>query len=552
MKSILKNLKVYKLWHWWIWISSLSDGKKVLIKWWALPGSTVDVTVVKRRKDYIEAHIVETKKYDENIADGEIFCPHFFIPKWISEPNQWTERIGCGWCKWQMMSYNRQLEVKQQLVEDAFKKLNKNLTENWKEIQILPIIPSPLNRWYRNKIEFSFGVYKQQNPEFRQWIKEWKSEEEILKSWIHKYDIDCNQCCGFHKQWEFAKIVNVDSCGLISEKMNQIYETIKTLCFNSGLPVFDQKTHQWFFRHLVIREWIHTEQLMVNLSISFGNLNEEQTKLWEQLMEDFKTNEFLKKNVTTFVITYNEWLSDTVKNDQSETKVFWWDGYIHEQLNFTQSKKNKDEAIDEDSENEENEVNNETKLTFRISPFSFFQTNTIWAEKLFWTAFNMLGNIEWNLLDLYCGAGSIWLSLLKQNNGKNKEAELIGIEIVEDAIRDANVNANINGLENQSFFVASHCEKVLNKFPELEEKIKNIWVVIVDPPREWLHPNVIEWIGKLKKEYKFKLLYISCNPVTMARDIEMLVNEQWFEAKEVQPVDMFPHTHHIEDICVLW
>ena len=551
MKSILKNLKIYKLWHGWIWISSLSDGKKVLVKWWALPGSTVDVTVVKRRKDYIEAHIIETKKYDENIADGEIFCPHFFIPKWISEPNQWTEKIGCGWCKWQMMSYNRQLEVKQQLVADAFKKLNKNLAENWKEIQILPIIPSPLEKWYRNKIEFSFGVYKQQNPEFRQWIKEWKTEEEILKIWINKYDIDCNQCCGFHKQWEFAKIVNVDSCGLISEKMNQIYETIKSLCFNSWLPVFDQKTHQWFFRHLVIREWIHTEQLMVNLSISFGNLNEEQTKLWEQLMEDFKANEFLKKNVTTFVITYNEWLSDTVKNDQSETKVFWWDGYIHEQLNFTQSKKNKEDFIDEENENSDTEVSNETKLTFRISPFSFFQTNTLWAEKLFGTAFSMLWNFEWNLLDLYCGAGSIGLSLLKMNNSKNKDAELIWIEIVEDAIRDANVNANINGLENQSFFVASPCEKVLNKFPELEEKIKNIGVVVVDPPREWLHSNVIEWIGKLKKEYKFKLLYISCNPVTMARDIEMLVNEQWFEAKEVQPVDMFPHTHHIEDICVL-
>ena len=543
MKSILKNLKVYKLWHWWIWISSLSDGKKVLIKWWALPGSTVDVTVVKRRKDYIEAHILETKKYDENIADWEIFCPHFFIPKWISEVNSWTEKIWCWWCKWQMMSYDRQLGVKQQLVEDAFKKLNKNLSEIWKEIQILPIIPSPLQKWYRNKIEFSFWVFKQQNNKFRQLIKEWKTEDEILKSWVIKYDIDANQCCWFHKQWEFAKIVDVDSCWLISDKMNQVFKTIKDLCFNSWLPVFDQKTHQWFFRHLVIREWIHTEQLMVNLSISFGNLNEEQTKLWEQLMEEFKNNEFLKKNVTTFVITYNEWLSDTVKNDQSEAKVFWWDWYIHENLLFVWwNKENNDE-------NSDNDVNNETQLTFRISPFSFFQTNTLWAEKLFWWAFKMLWNFEGNILDLYCWAWSIGLSLLKQN--KNKKNELIWIEIVEDAIKDARVNASINWLDQQSFFVASPCEKVLTKYPELEEKIKNIGVVIVDPPREWLHPNVIEWIGKLKKEYKFKLLYISCNPVTMARDIEMFIKDQWFSAREVQPVDMFPHTHHIEDICVL-
>ena len=541
MKSILKNLKIYKLWHGWIWIASLSDWKKVLVKWGALPWSTVDVTVVKRRKDYIEAHILETKKYDDQIADWEIFCPHFFIPKWVSEINQWTEKIGCGWCKWQMMSYDRQLDVKYELVSDAFKKLNKNLSEQWKEIQILPIIPSPLEKWYRNKIEFSFWVYKQQNIEFRQWIKEWKTEEEILKSWVNKYDIDCNQCCGFHKQWEFAKIVDVDSCWLISDRMNQVFKVIKNLCFNSWLPVFDQKTHQWFFRHLVIREWIHTEQLMVNLSISFWNLDEEQTKLWENLMEEFKKDEFLKKNITTFVITHNEWLSDTVKNDKSEAKVFWWEWYIHENLIFVWWNK----------EDDESEENNETQLTFRISPFSFFQTNTLWAEKLFWTAFKMLWNFEGNMLDLYCGAWSIWLSLLKQNYNKNKNNELIWIEIVEDAINDARVNASINWLENQSFFVASPCEKVLIKFPELEEKIKNIGVVIVDPPREWLHPNVIQWIGNLKKEYKFKLLYISCNPVTMARDIEMLVKEQWFSAREVQPVDMFPHTHHIENISVL-
>lgn len=552
MNSIIKNLKVYKLWHGWIWIASLSDWKKVLIKWWALPGSTVDVTVVKNRKDHIEAHILETKKYDPAFSDGEIFCPHFFIPKWISEQNTWTAKIWCGWCKWQMMSYQKQLEIKQQLIEDAFKKINKNLIDdNKSEIKVLPIIASPLQQWYRNKIEFSFWVYKQQNPEFRKLIKSGESEENILKNWIKKYDIDCNQCCWFHKQWEFAKIVDVDGCGLISKKMNQVFETIKNLCFNSWLPVFDQKTHQWFFRHLVIREWVHTEQLMVNLSISFANLNEDQTKLWEQLMEDLKNNEFLKKNVTTFVITYNEWLSDTVKNELSESKVFRGDWYIHEQLNFTWNEKNNSEYTNNNETDDIYHELNETKLTFRISPFSFFQTNTLWAEKLFWTAFSMLWNVEWNFLDLYCGAGSIWLSLLKQNQSKNKDSELIWVEIVEDAIHDANVNASINWLENQSFFVASPCEKVLNKFPELEEKIKNLGVVIVDPPREWLHPNVISRIWNLKKNYRFKLLYISCNPITMARDIELFIKEQGFITREVQPVDMFPHTHHIENISVL-
>ena len=190
-------------------------------------------------------------------------------------------------------------------------------------------------------------------------------------------------------------------------------------------------------------------------------------------------------------------------------------------------------------------------MTFRISPFSFFQTNTFGAEKLFSTAFQMLGNFKGNILDLYCGAGSIGLSLLKlAQKEKKSDTQLVGIEIVEDAIIDARHNAKINGLDEQSFFVASPAEKALANFPELQEKINNLGVVVIDPPREGLHPNVIDRIANLKKEYPFKLLYISCNPVTMARDIELFI-EKGFTCKEVQPVDLFPHTHHIEDIAVL-
>ena len=279
--------------------------------------------------------------------------------------------------------------------------------------------------------------------------------------------------------------------------------------------------------------------------ISFLGIYRRNLNMWENVIPKFQFSKELGET-RIYEFTVDTTSTKKIPNPNASTEK------NEEENSNTATVDSSEETLQAgESENSEPEISNETKLTFRISPFSFFQTNTLWAEKLFWTAFNMLWNIEWNLLDLYCWAGSIGLSLLKQNNGKNKDSELIWIEIVEDAIRDANVNANINWLENQSFFVASPCEKVLNKFPELEEKIKNIWVVVVDPPREWLHPNVIDWIGKLKKEYKFKLLYISCNPVTMARDIEMLVNEQWFSTKEVQPVDMFPHTHHIEDVCVL-
>jgi len=121
---------------------------------------------------------------------------------------------------------------------------------------------------------------------------------------------------------------------LVSGKANQIFQSIKKLCFDSGLPVYDQKTHQGFFRHLVIREGVNTGQLMVNLSVSLANLSDEQTKVWEELLEQLKADPVLREGVTTFLITYNEGLADTVKNDKSETKVFWGDGYIHEVLNF--------------------------------------------------------------------------------------------------------------------------------------------------------------------------------------------------------------------------
>ncbi|MDR0651030.1 MAG: methyltransferase domain-containing protein, partial [Candidatus Peribacteria bacterium] len=289
-----------------------------------------------------------------------------------------------------------------------------------------------------------------------------------------------------------------------------------------------QKTHQGFFRHLVIREGVNTGQLMVNLSVCLANLNKEQTNIWEDLLGKFKQENHLTEQITTFVITNNTGLADTVKNETSETKVFWGDGYIHETLNF-------DEV---------------SYITFRISPFSFFQTNTHGAEKLFSTAFAMLGNWEGNILDLYCGTGSIGLSLLKMRKNLKSDQALIGIEIVEDAIRDARMNAKINGLEDQTFFIASPAEKALEKAPELTEKIKNLGVVVIDPPRDGLHNNVIEWIVNLKKESDFKLLYISCNPVTMARDVELFL-ERGFVLKEIQPVDMFPLTHHIECVGVL-
>ena len=532
MQKILKGLSIYKIWYGGIGIAQLPDGKKVLIKGGALPWSIVDVRVVKAKKDYVEAHLLEIKKQDPQILTGTPLCQHFFSP-FLQEQNSDLQPYekGCWGCKWQVMNYESQLQLKHDIIKDAFWKLAKK-----QEIWFPPVIGSPLQKGYRNKIEFSFGVYKQLDDSFRKAKKSWKSEESLLAQGLQKYAIDADFNLGFHKQGEFSKIVDISSCGLISKKANQVFASLKALCKDSGLPVYDQKTHQWFFRHLVIREWINTHQMLINLSVANQNLAAEQgeIQLWELFLEKLKSDAFLQEQVSTFVVSHNNGLADIVRDAETEIVPLWGEGVIYEILDFSQ-------FSNSEAANQE-----QTSLKFRVSPSSFFQTNTLGAQKLFWTGLKLLGTIEGNILDLYCGAGSIGLSFLKMGIGK----ELIWVEIVEAAIVDAEYNAKINGLQEKSFFVASPAEKMLTKFPELKEKIQNVGLVIIDPPREWLHPNVIKYLADLKKQYTFKLLYISCNPITMARDIELLVDEG-FTFKQVQGLDMFPHTHHVECISVL-
>lgn len=533
MQKILKGLTIYKIWYGGIGIASLPDGKKVLIKGGALPWSIVDVRVVKAKKDYIEAHLLEIKKQDPAILTATAICPHFFSP-FLQEQNNGLKpyETGCGGCKWQVMSYEAQLQLKSEIVKDAFGKLLKK-----QEIWFLPLVASPLQKGYRNKIEFSFGVYKQLSEPFRKAKKSWSSEQELKDQGIEKYAIDSDFNLGFHKQGEFSKIVDISSCGLITEKANQVFYRLKTACKASGLPVYDQKTHQGFFRHLVIREGVNTGQLLVNLSVANDNLSDSkwETQLWEQFLSGLKADPFFQETISTFVISYNNGLADIVRNAETEIKTFRGEGTIHEMLDFS-----------EFSHLDANTATEPTKVKFRISPSSFFQTNTLGAQKLFGTAMKMIGHVEGNILDLYCGTGSIGLSFLSLGLGK----ELVGVEIVEDAIVDARHNAKINGLQDKCYFVASPAEKMLINFPELKEKIQNIGLVVIDPPRDGLHPNVIKYLADLKKQYAFKLLYISCNPITMARDIELLV-EEGFTFKQVQGMDMFPLTHHVECISVL-
>jgi tRNA/tmRNA/rRNA uracil-C5-methylase (TrmA/RlmC/RlmD family) len=456
----------------------------------------------------------------------------------IKDYSSFPNKIWCWWCKWQVVSHENQLKLKQEIVADAFKKLKNKILD----FNFFPIIWTWVEKWYRNKIEFSFGKFISHDTTYSDWS------------------------LGFHKQWEFSKIIDIDSCWLISSQANEIFQHIKNLCFKSKLPVYDQKTHQWFFRHLVIRQGINTGQFLVNLSVSDDNLKKNLITKRNSFLEKLKKDEYLKKNVTTFVITYNNWLADTINSPQSQTKTFRGDGYIYETLKFQISKQNNFNANLDTNLNDNWNINSNWNLennsdfltsldnanlkqidvNFRVAPFSFFQTNTLWAQLLFSESMKIVWNVQWLIFDLYCWTGSIWLSFLKVW----KWEKLIWIEISQDAIIDAQYNSKINWLEEKSIFITWASEKALIQNPTLRDKLKDIWLVIIDPPRDWLHKNVITLLSELKKESDFKLLYISCNPITMARDIELL-SGQWFQLKLLQPVDMFPQTHHIEVIWLL-
>ena len=491
---------------------------------------------------------------DQNRADTDPKCPHYTNPLVVVSDDQ-VHKNGCGGCKRQIVSYPRQLELKEHLVYDSFRHMSYLI----EQAPLRPIIPSPLIYQYRNKIEFSFWKYitkasndrkakNQKNWEFIDGLSSWggttKDPGQQQNSWIidwldsslrsewqtqwkfsdfsHYHD----RQLGFHRQGYYTHVVDVDQCYLISDKLHTVYNHIKTLCKDSGLSVHDPKTHLWVFRHLVMRQGFNTDQILINLVVSDEQVNTSAlTTSWEDFKKNVMSDTRLREECTTFLLTYNNTVSDAVRRQDTQSDILWGQGVIFEALQF------EDQSV-----------------RFRVSPFSFFQTNTLGAQALFSTAasFVRLPEDKQTIMDLYCGAGTIGVSLLAQGIGDF----VLGIEIVEDAIKDAQYNAQMNGFADTSYFVAGKTEQILSEDMTFVEKMNTVWLIVVDPPREWLHPDVCTFLNNLRQDYAFQLIYISCNPVTLARDLDLLVQGgRWLET--LQPVDMFPHTHHVEMISVL-
>jgi 23S rRNA (uracil1939-C5)-methyltransferase len=528
--KILTNITITKLWHGWVGITTAEDGRTIIVKWGVLPGSLVDLKVVKTRKDMIEAHVHELHGLDPTIANGEVLCPHYLhhhggqvLP---------DHKHGCGWCKWQIINYPQQLAMKRDIVAECMMVIQDKIDQ-------IGGVPTPMTTeeifGYRNKIEYSFGKY----------ITGKKRSGDLidLKPGQERHEAhEQHRQLGFHRQGQFSKIIDIDQCYLTDEKMRAVFTYCKELLKKTWLAVYDQMRHEWVLRHLMIRQGKHTDQIMIILSVADQQASlRDMATLRQTLANDPK----LRELVTTAVLVVNNGLADIIYDRDSQSEILWGDGLIREELHF-----------------------DETKLSFEIAPTAFFQTNTHGAELLFRTARDMIGEVKGTLLDLYCGAGTIWLCLLAQWVG----SRLVGIELVAAAIDNAWINARLNGLDGKCEFYAGKAEEIVKTLSPTDSSLveqlsamADLECIVVDPPREGLHQDVITFLLELKRlsrqtlsptdsslvKEPLKLCYISCNPATLARDLALLTVEWGYELTALQPVDMFPHTHHIEDIAMM-
>ena len=428
----------------------------------AIPGDVVDLQVTKKRKRYQEAVVKEFKAYSEDRA--EAFCEHFGV---------------CGGCKWQILPYEKQLFYKQKQVQDQLSRIGK-----MEMPEMLPIMGSEKNTFYRNKMEFTFSN------------KRWLSFEEIES----EEEIKDPNALGFHVPGLFDKVVNIDKCWLQDDPSNQIRNFIYNYALNEKLSFFDIREQKGFLRTLIIRT-TSTGELMVIVSFFY-----EDELVRKQLLEAVK-NEF--PGITSLMYVINTKGNDTI-TDQ-EIKVFSGRDYVLEQMEG---------------------------LQFKIGPKSFYQTNSEQAYELYKVArdFAELKGDE-IVYDLYTGTGTI------ANFVAKKARKVVGIEYVPEAIEDAKLNSELNNIVNTKFF-AGDMKDVLNETFISEHG--NPEVVITDPPRAGMHTDVVDTILKMEP---LKIIYVSCNPATQARDLAML--DSLYQIEKIQPVDMFPHTHHVENVVML-
>jgi 23S rRNA (uracil1939-C5)-methyltransferase len=438
------------------------EGKVVFIEN-VVPGDVVDIRLSKNKKDWAEGYPVHFRSYSKERV--EPFCQHFGV---------------CGGCQWQMLPYHKQLEYKHQQVYDNLKRIGKVALP-----EFLPILGAAEDKFYRNKLEYTFST------------KEFLPEGHFDKSDKEK---SFRNVLGFHAKGFFDKIVNIEKCWLQPEPNNGLRNALREYAWNQGLSFYDYREHRGFLRNLQLRICT-TGEVMVN--VVFGEDNEKKRN---GVME-FLNRKF--PEVTTLLYTINLKKNDSLQDLEPVT----WSGkgYVIEKLEDFQ---------------------------FKIGPKSFFQTNTKQAEKLYQVTRDFAGlNGTQILYDLYCGTGSIGIFCSKDAR------KIIGVEMIDAAIQDARENALLNDIQHSHFTSGDVIDVCNDDFFAQHGRPD---VIITDPPRAGMHEKLVRKILDMEAP---TVVYVSCNPATQARDLAWL--DEKYQVTKVQPVDMFPHTHHIENVVQL-
>ncbi len=456
------------------------EGERIVVKN-TIPGQKVSFLVNKVRKGKAEARLLET--LEKSPLEVESECPHF---------------ENCGGCTYQTLPYEEQLKLKENQVRDLMEAAIGDACE----YEFLGIKGSPKQYEYRNKMEFSFG-------------DEFKGGPLAL---------------GQHKRGSFYDILTVTECRIVDEDFRCILMATVKFFGERKVSFFHRLSHEGVLRHLLVRKATGTQEILIDLVMTtqyeelrqagaFECHNSECEQCVSTLAEEELLNEWkdmllgldLKGEIKGILRTRNDSVADVVRNDG--TDILYGQDYFYEEL---------------------------LGLKFKISPFSFFQTNSLGAEVLYETAreFILSDNADElkgkTVYDLYSGTGTIAQMLAPVAK------EVVGVEIIEEAVEAAKENASLNGLSNCKFLAGD----VLKVIDTIEEKPDYI---VLDPPRDGIHPRAIEKIINYGVD---KMIYISCKPTSLARDLEIFL-ARGYEVKKICCVDMFPNTVHVETVVLL-
>ena len=433
-----------------------NDGKLAVVKN-CIEGQKIVFRVRKKRSGKAEGDLVKVVEKSP-LETAEPACPHFGL---------------CGSCRYQELSYEAQLDMKERQIKDILDAAVKSFDY---EYEWQGIVPSPLSFEYRNKMEFSFGNAVKDGP----------------------------LTLGLHKKGSFYDIMEVPECRIVDADFRAVLTETLMVCRKYGLSFYHKMTHIGYLRHLLVRKAAHTGEILVDLVTSSQAPEKEA-----EFLKEFTERILAAVNHGTIVSvlhTVNDSLSDTIQNDR--TDILYGRDYIEEIL---------------------------LGLHFNISAFSFFQTNSKGAERLYEKAREFVGETKDKMIyDLYSGTGTI-AQLLAPVAKK-----VIGVEIIAEAVEAAKENAKKNGLDNCDFLAGD----VLKMLDEITEKPD---FIVLDPPRDGIHPKALKKIIDYGVD---KLLYISCKPTSLARDLAVL-QEEGYRVEKAAAVDMFAQTYHCETVCLL-